>query len=512
MWDKDPDVDDILHHPDPPGYFDFTIFSWRGWVNTFALFVIIAAILTLFIGYPVLFDQTHKPAKFNGFNAGGINGSGQVPSLPNLPLLIDRDTPSNVMTRTGSDGFLYDLVFSDEFNIDGRSFYPGDDPFWEAVDLYYWPTDDAEWYDPGAVTTQDGKMVITMTEQQVHNLNFQSGMVTTWNKFCFTTGYVEVSISLPGQANTAGLWPGAWSLGNLGRAGYGATTDGTWPYTYAACDLGTLANQTLNGNPAAESTGGIGGAPLSFQLGQKLSACTCPGEDHPGPSVTVGRGVPEIDIIEARIDTNRMQGLVSQSYQCAPYDLFYDWNQQSPATTVFSDNISFINTYQGGPFQEAVSVETYIEDQFYGGNAYAPYAYEYWSDPNNRDDGYITWYSNGEQTWTMTSATIGPNSQSQVSQRLISEEPMYLILNLAMAESFQAPDFKHLVFPAQMFIDYVRVYQRRGIKDGVGCNPPNRPTTDYINNHMALYTDPNITTWAMANLTYPKNSLLESCT
>ena len=33
-------------------------------------------------------------------------------------------------------------------------------------------------------------------------------MVTTWNKFCFTTGYVEVSISLPGQANTAGLWPG----------------------------------------------------------------------------------------------------------------------------------------------------------------------------------------------------------------------------------------------------------------------------------------------------------------
>lgn len=107
-------------------------------MNTFTLFVIIAAILTLFIGYPVLFDQTHKVAKFNGFNAGGINGSGQVPSLPNLPLLIDRDTPSDVMTRTGSDGFLYDLVFSDEFNIDGRTFYPGDDPFWEAVDLYYW--------------------------------------------------------------------------------------------------------------------------------------------------------------------------------------------------------------------------------------------------------------------------------------------------------------------------------------------------------------------------------------
>jgi hypothetical protein len=30
------------------------------------------------------------------------------------------------------------LVFSDEFNTDGRTFYPGDDPYWEAVDLHYW--------------------------------------------------------------------------------------------------------------------------------------------------------------------------------------------------------------------------------------------------------------------------------------------------------------------------------------------------------------------------------------
>lgn len=138
MWDKDPDVDDALHHPDPPGFYDFTLFSLRGWVNTFAIFAIIAALLTLFIGYPVLFDQTHKPGKFNGFNAGGINGSGQIPDLPNLPKLIDTATPSNVFTRTGSDGMLYDLVFSDEFDTDGRSFYPGDDPFWEAVDLHYW--------------------------------------------------------------------------------------------------------------------------------------------------------------------------------------------------------------------------------------------------------------------------------------------------------------------------------------------------------------------------------------
>jgi hypothetical protein len=32
--------------------------------------------------------------------------------------------------------------------------------------------------------------------------------------------------------------------------------------------------------------------------GQRVSACTCSGEDHPGPVNTKGRGAPEIDAIE----------------------------------------------------------------------------------------------------------------------------------------------------------------------------------------------------------------------
>jgi hypothetical protein len=35
--------------------------------------------------------------------------------------------------------------------------------------------------------------------------------------------------------------------------------------------------------------------------GQRLSACTCKGEDHPGPDVSYGRGTPEIDIIEVSL-------------------------------------------------------------------------------------------------------------------------------------------------------------------------------------------------------------------
>lgn len=52
-------------------------------------------------------------------------------------------------------------------------------------------------------------------------------MMSTWNKFCFTGGYIEASVVLPGVNNILGLWPAIWTMGNLGRAGYGASLEGT---------------------------------------------------------------------------------------------------------------------------------------------------------------------------------------------------------------------------------------------------------------------------------------------
>ena len=126
-----------------------------------------------------------------------------------MPQLIDRDTPDSAKTRTGFDGQEYELVFSDEFNTDGRTFYPGDDPFWEAADLWYGSTADQEWYDPKQVYTQNGALQIVMdsvTDTSInHGLPYRSGMLQSWNKFCFTSGYIEVSITLPGpDSNTKG--------------------------------------------------------------------------------------------------------------------------------------------------------------------------------------------------------------------------------------------------------------------------------------------------------------------
>ena len=427
-----------MHNPDPvrDAQLDrkFTLFSARGWLNLGTIVVLIGGLVTLFAAYPIIsFYTRSRPSSAGGFNLGGINGSGQVPDLPAVFALIDPETPQEVMSKVGlHDGQTYKLVFSDEFNTDGRTFYPGDDPYWEAVDLNYWPTGDLEWYSPEAITTKNGSLQITMSEQLNHDLNFQSGMLQSWNKICFTTGILEASISLPGNGATPGFWPGFWSMGNLGRPGYGATTDGTWPYSYDSCDTGTLPNQTNpDGTPPAATTSGTDSKTnfeLSYLPGQRVSACTCPNAkvpiDHPGPSPSKGRGAPEIDVIEAQIDTVNRVGQASQSFQIAPFNAGYHFNNQTPAATIINPDITNFNNFRGSITQQAVSGVTQIGDTNYGGNGYQTYGYEWFSDPNNRGDGFISWYVGGTTTWTMNPAAVGPEAATEISQRLIPEEPM----------------------------------------------------------------------------------------
>jgi hypothetical protein len=77
-------------------------------------------------------------------------------------------------------------------------------------------------------------------------------------------------------------------------------------YTYDTCDIGTLPNQTYvnQTGPEAALTSNNGGV-LSYLPGQRLSRCTCSGEDHPGPKLSDGtlrgRSAPEIDVIEAQV-------------------------------------------------------------------------------------------------------------------------------------------------------------------------------------------------------------------
>ena len=164
------------------------------------------------------------------------------------------------------------------------------------------------------------------------------------NKFCFTGGIFEASVQLPGANNVVGMWPAIWTMGNLGRAGYGSTLEGMVRLS------NNLPSPTIDRSglihPDNDNSGHIHMTPatsvqlqikqpiaamqdgdhlynnvLSYLPGQRLSRCTCNGEDHPGPKhadgTYVGRSAPEIDMFEAQMGGKPLSGEVSQSAQFA---------------------------------------------------------------------------------------------------------------------------------------------------------------------------------------------------
>ncbi|KAF7784634.1 hypothetical protein Agabi119p4_799 [Agaricus bisporus var. burnettii] len=515
--------DDYLHNPDPrrdrKNDTGGTIFTYRGLTNVGCLTLLCVGLITLFAGYPLISHFTTQRMSTNGgFNLGGVNATGQVPEMAGNWGLIDLATPRTAYKKQAFNDPSQEmtLVFSDEFDVDGRTFYPGDDPYWEAVDLHYWQTNNLEWYDPEAITTKNGSLQISLSRKQTHGLNFQGGMMTTWNKFCFTGGYFEAAVRLPGTTNILGLWPAVWAMGNLGRAGYGASLEGLWPYTYDQCDVGTAPNQTLQGLPEAALTGGdpAQGGSLSFLPGQKLSRCTCSGESHPGPvhkdGSLVGRSAPEIDVFEATIDGKPFEGLVSQSAQWAPFNAGYEWFNTTDNIIIPDPDISRFNPYLGGVFQQATSVLTRTNQDCYEltGGCFSVYGFEY---SPGFDDAYITWITDNKPAWTIKAGGMAADSRVDISARPVPQEPMYLIINLGMSRNFGPVDLEHLQFPAVMSVDYVRVYQPSN-KINIGCDPEDFPTQDYINQYLPAYNNPNLTTWVDDfKQPWPKSKLLGQC-
>jgi len=180
---------------------------------------------------------------------------------------------------------------SDEFNRPGRTFEDGDDPAWTALDK---SDDDSNAAGGGSLHFYNSSMVTTTKEGMLEIRSvlettewehsdektretkhvkkfFKSGMLQSWNKFCFTGGIVEVDVIFPGDPFIGGLWPAVWILGNLGRATYEASTNNLWPWSYNKCDR-------------------------KLQNAQTISACNA--QNHYGLNPYQGRGSTEIDLIE----------------------------------------------------------------------------------------------------------------------------------------------------------------------------------------------------------------------
>ncbi|KAF7320123.1 Glycoside hydrolase family 16 protein [Mycena kentingensis (nom. inval.)] len=546
--------DDFLHNPDPKRDRridnDHNVFTFRGLSNLGCLLILGTGLITLLcVVCPVrycsrltvdLVLDTHSSATSKrtlclslvDSTLEGPTRRGRRVSVPDTRTrqvltvlqvpeistfgLIDLATPKKAYTMTSyhNPGEELQLVFSDEFETDGRSFYPGDDPYWEAVDLHYWGTNNLEWYDPAAITTKNGALEITLSRKETHDLNYQGGMMSTWNKFCFTGGLIVSSVSLPGTNNVHGLWPAIWTMGNLGRAGFGASLDGMWPYSYDSCDVGTAPNQTINGLPLAATINGDPSAndELSFLPGQRLSRCTCPGESHPGPihsdGTYVGRAAPEIDIFEAQISNGA--GQVSQSCQWAPFNNEYKWFNTSDNLIIPNLETSVLNSYLGGAFQQATSVVSDTNQRCYQllDDCFSIYGFEY---KPGFDGAYISWITDDKLVWTLNQNGMDADTAVEIGDRPIPQEPMYIIANLGMSLNFGAVDFERLIFPATMRVDYIRVYQPKNAIN-IGCDPADFPTQAYINEYIEAYTNANLTTWVDDfKQPFPRNKLTDGC-
>jgi hypothetical protein len=154
-------------------------------------------------------------------------------------------------------------------------------------------------------------------------------------------------------------------------------------------------------SPTAAKTSGSSdyGGELSYLVGQRVSACTCSADasEHPGPSVSKGRGAPEsatfsplppsfslltlppiaVDILEGQIAPNGKQGSASQSIQIAPFDPEYLWRNDTAATDpgliVWNSTITTQNTWKGSISQESASLNTLTDSTSYDGAGYTTY-------------------------------------------------------------------------------------------------------------------------------------------
>ncbi|KAF8173411.1 beta-glucan synthesis-associated protein-domain-containing protein [Mycena galopus ATCC 62051] len=164
-----------------------------------------------------------------------VNTSGQIPNIGNWGL-IDLDTPKDAtpsprtMTRrrrcslcSATNSKLRDGRFIPATTHTGKQSIsttgkPGISSGAAHLSALYVAAKSHIYifrYDPAAVSTVNGALQINLTQADPatnHNLSYMGGLVTTWNKFCFTGGLIVTSLMLPGATNVFGLWPAVWTM------------------------------------------------------------------------------------------------------------------------------------------------------------------------------------------------------------------------------------------------------------------------------------------------------------
>jgi beta-glucan synthesis-associated protein KRE6 len=482
---------------------------------------------------------------------------------------IDMNTPLDKRTTTSLvDGSTYHLVMSDEFNTPNRTFTDGHDPMWTALDK---SDDDSssvgggsqQFYNSSFVTTtEDGMLKISTkigkTTWQRYDLvkkqwkreesYFNSGMVQSWEKFCFTGGIVEVDVILPGDPFIGGLWPAIWMLGNLGRATYESSTNNVWPWSFNTCDRKLQPAQTIS---ACNSQNHFGMHPFQGRGATEIDLIEIMMGDSNGPLPSTNPPIelPYADMtlqVAPGITKNRPQPGAPPLYEekLAPNGhtvfLANDWYDGLKLGGNTSINPFFYGTYlaetkPGEPvtrtkkqaFQaDAVGAAHQLTPAHFN----VPHTFRVEWQPGT--GGRIDWFSKGHRinsTLSMEGDGMGDDwvHVYSISDELLKKttgaqipiEPSYLIFNIAVSSTWGfpydtpesckkcydcddpkcsctfAPGFCKMLRETDvaLLIDSVRVYQtsnpsaHTGGNHTLGCDPVDYPTREWIKGHSYRY-------------------------
>ncbi|KAF1322462.1 Beta-glucan synthesis-associated protein, partial [Globisporangium splendens] len=127
------------------------------------------------------------------------------------------------------------------------------------------------------------------------------------------------------------------------------------------------------------------------------------------------------------------------------------------------------------------------------------------------DNGYIRWMLEGHPIFEIPASTItNPPQDAKKSNpvKIMLEEPMYMIFNVALSSSWGAtppnayqacrgdgkdPEAIRICdsFPMYLKIDYIRLYQdtSKNSTMAVGCDPKTHPTKQWIQDNIESYQD-----------------------
>lgn len=436
----------------------------------------------------------------------------------------------------------YILVMSDEFNVPNRNFTDGSDPKWTALNKNDYTNDALHFYSHDNVQTNDkGELTITTKIQDTQvegfddvtlkntrlNKHFTSGMLQSWNKFCYTGGILEAEVELPGSSDVGGLWPSLWILGNLARHTYVGSASHVWPFASTQCQTQTMESQLISG---------------------------CMDSVHYGLHPKVGRGAPEVDIFEVQPGSTKSntgpflempvgQPFMSASYQVAPGrttnrpgdgywpgpDSWYKHLRFGLNTTL---NILFYGTYnffredvapeKQDYWSDAISFNRQLTEEHFTGRHVYRLEWEV-PDEETGELGHLHWFLDDE----LVLAINGTSLQEAGTGGQISSEPSSIIINTAISsqwgftskcggdcpcETFDchspkwgdrcgfSPGFCDMLEhsddnnddgnssktntnggPPTYKMNWVRVYQDpTKHKQKVGCSTPERPTKTFI--------------------------------